>query len=488
MAALKPPTQQVSFADIARNNPRGPFPGDRLDAQINNLIEAIRSTQQALKDIRADDGKLKAHSVGHNQLAAELKHTRAEIDDVETRVMTQANHAIHAAGQILASEQNTHLRALDAEAAATTAAGFLTAINAANEIIESNTYKAINATATVDTWATDSENWANYSQAHAEVSETNQEQAAAWAEYLAGPVVSPQNAPAYTQSTPWGHGLYYQPVEGGLAGLWSAKWWALQAMQYVGNWNFFYLGAWPAPPFPGSTNPETGITTPNPLAPGSFYYNTENGQLYIWNGTEWETPISLSPAYQDNFVYVATAGQKVFTGPDRDGKIPIVTDNPSDVHLNGIRLVPITDYTIDQATSTLTLTVGATSGSIVQWDLLVETSQLAPGAISVFKIQMSPTPDGTNRIFDMTYANPTLGQQPTQASNVAEINISLDGIVQEPSVDFAVSNGHTLTMSQAPPPNCRFWGTWHASDLIIQRSANEPERKGRSVDTDHRRR
>jgi len=467
MAGLKPPTQQVSFADIARNNPRGPFPGDRLDAQIQNLIEAIRSTQQALKDIRADDGKLKANSVGQGQLATELKHTREEIDSVEARIVRSCDLAQQAASQIVTTVREASGFARDAESAAVSAAQFLTAVNAANELIESNTHKAINATSTVDTWATDSENWASYSQAHAEVAETNQEQAAAWAEYLAGPVVNPAEAPAYIQSTPWGHGLYYQPVEGGLAGLWSAKWWALQAMQYVGNWNFYYLGAWAEPPFPGSTNPETGVTTPNPLAPGSFYYNTENGQLYIWDGTQWESPISLSPAYQDNFVYIATAGQTVFTGPDRDGKIPIVTDNPSDVHLNGIRLVPVTDYTIDQPTSSLHLTVGATAGSIVQWDLLVETSQLAPGAISVFKIQMSPVPDGVNRVFSMSYSNPTLGQQPTAANNVAEINISLDGIVQEPSVDFSVSNGHTLTMSEAPLLNSRFWGTWHASDLIV---------------------
>jgi hypothetical protein len=466
MAALKPPARQVSFADIARNNPRGPFPGDRLDAQIQNLIEAISSTQQALAEIRRDDGRLKNNIVGPDQLAVELKHTRAEINSVENRVIAEAQATINAAGQVLASERNTHLRALDAEAAANTAATFLTAINAANATIEHNTHLAINATSTVEAETNDAENWANYSQAHAEVSETNQEQSAAWAEYLAGPVVNPEDAPAYTQGTPWGHGLYYQPVEGGLAGLWSAKWWALQAYQLVGNWNFYYLGAWPQPPFPGSANPETGITAPDPLAPGSFYYNTTNNQLYIWDGTQWTTPYTLTPAYQDNFVYIATANQTVFTGADKDGKIPLVTDNDSDVHLNGVRLVIGMDYTIDKATSSLTLNVGATANSIVQWDLLVEASQLAPGAISVFKIKIAPVPDGINRIFTMTYPNPTLGDQPTNANAVGEIMISIDGIVQEPSVDFSAT-GNTLTMSTAPQVGCRMWGTWHASDLIL---------------------
>jgi hypothetical protein len=466
MAAVKPPARQVSFADIARNNPRGPFPGDRLDAQIQNLIEAIQSTQQALADIRRDDGRLKNQIVGQDQLAVELKHTRAEIDSVENRVIAEARAAMNAAALGLASERNTHLRALDAERAATTAATFLTAINAANAQVQSNAHLAINATNTVEAQTNDAENWANYSQAHAEVAETNQEQAAAWAEYLAGPVVNPADVPAYTATTPWGHGLYYQPVEGGLAGLWSAKWWALYAQQLVGHWNFYYLGAWATPPMPGSTNPETGLTTPNPLLPGSFYYNTDNNQLYIWDGTQWTTPYTLTPAYQDNFVYIATAGQTAFTGPDKDGKIPLLTDNDSDVHLNGVRLVLGMDYTVDKATSTLTLNVGATANSIIQWDLLVETSQLAPGAISVFKIKITPAPDGTNKNFTMTYPNPTMGDQPVAATQVAEVGISIDGIVQEPAVDFAVS-GANLTFATAPLVGCRMWGTWHASDIII---------------------
>src|SRR6185295_7984303 len=97
---------------------------------------------------------------------------------------------ITAANLVLQREQNVHLRALDAEAAATTAAGFMSAINAANALVEQNTHKVINATDIVDAHASDSENWANYSQAQATNAKAEQQQAAAWAEYLAGPVVN----------------------------------------------------------------------------------------------------------------------------------------------------------------------------------------------------------------------------------------------------------------------------------------------------------
>lgn len=465
MAAIIKPSRQVSFSDLARSNPRH-FPADRLDSQIQNLIEAIHSTQQALNEIRRDDGRLRNHSVGPEQLAAELRHSRGEVDDIERRVVRSAEQTISAAHQIVDAERAIHLRALDAERAAVSAAGFLSAVNAANDLVASNASRVINLTDVVDAQATDAENWANYAQASAENAIANQQQAAAWAEYLAGPVVDSTQAPAYASSTPYGSGLYYQPVEGGLAGLWSARWWALYAQQLVGHWNFYYLGAWAEAPFPGQTNPDTGLTTPSPLASGSFYYNTSVSQLYVWDGAQWVTPITMTPAFQAHYIYLASAGQTVFSGADANGQIPTLTNNDSQVHLNGVLLVPAQDYSIDQPTSTLTLAVPATVNSIVQWDLLVETSQLAPGAISVFKLIITPAPDGSNRTFDMAYNNPTQGQLPVGPVNVAEIAISIDGIVQEPAVDFSIS-GATLTMAIAPSSDARMWGTWHASDLIV---------------------
>lgn len=454
MVAIVRPSHTASFSTLGR------VPGDVLDSQLHNLIEAIVSTQKALADIRRDDGQLKAQPALHPKV-------KSELEAIERRIRDAGLVIAGAADKVTSTTHDISLLAKDAENAAVVA----TRAAGRAAMSEGKVLKAAETFANDDdiaeTWAADSENWANFSKANAQNAEADQEMAAAWAEYLAGPVVNPSDAPAYAQTTPYGHGLYYQPVEGGIAGLWSAKWWALQAYQLVGHWNFYYLGAWPDPPFPGSTNPDTGLTTPNPLAPGSFYYNTENNQLYIWDGTQWTTPISLTAAYLDNFVYIATASQKAFTGPDRDGKIPTVASSPSDVHLNGIKLVPTTDYTIDAAANTLHLVVGAPAGAVLQWDLLVPTSDLAPGAISVFKIQMSPVPDGAIRTFDMNYTHPTMGVQPTAASQIAEINISLDGIVQEPGVDFTVSGGHTLTMAQPPLLDSRFWGTWHASDLIV---------------------
>jgi hypothetical protein len=67
-----------------------------------------------------------------------------------------------------------------------------------------------------------------------------------WAEYLAGPVIAPADAPAAIALTNIPSGLFYDPVQGGPGGLFSAKYWALQAMSAVAQFEALY-GA-PNPP------------------------------------------------------------------------------------------------------------------------------------------------------------------------------------------------------------------------------------------------
>jgi hypothetical protein len=202
-----------------------------------------------------------------------------------------------------------------------------------------------------------------------------------------------QSGSNYSRIKGWG-----QFNEAFLGGLWSAKWWAIYAGQLVGGWNFYYLGAWAYPPAPGTSNPVTGVKAPNPLAVGSFYYDTTAQQLYVWNGGAWVSPYVLTPGYQSTYVYVATAGQTVFFGADSNSHTPVVGQSSSDVHLNGVRLVAVTDYTIDITNSKLTLNIPASINSIVQWDLLVHTSQLAPGAVNAFKTTISRVEDADRHL------------------------------------------------------------------------------------------
>jgi hypothetical protein len=466
MPAIVRPSREFSFADWSKRHPREALPGDRLDAQIKNLIDAIHSTQLALAEIRRDDGKLKNAIVAIEQLAPSVRQTFC--DDVIRYTYDAAIRAEQGAAVVRASERTAALFAQDAEAAAISSAQFLSATSNASNLVEKNTTRIINLADAVDDDATEAENWADYAQAQADNAIAAKDEALQWAEFLAGPVVSADEAPAYIADSPFPHGLYYQPVEGygGVAGLWSAKWWAIYAAQLVGPWGFYYLGGWPTPPFPGATNPDTGVAVPNPLTPGSFYYDTTTDQLYVWDGTQWKSPYVLASGAVSRFVYLATAGQTAFSGADYNGATPDVGNSPSDVHLNGVRLVETIDYAIDAASSTLTLSVPATVNSTVQWDLLVAPDDLVPGNIHAFKVQLTPAlPDGTTKTFTMKYTHPVNGPTPVDITDGAQLQVSIDGIVQEPAVDYSGS-GATLTMQTAPVAGARFWVVWFSNAVL----------------------
>jgi hypothetical protein len=462
--SISRPSRIFSFADWSRTRPKEPPPGDRLDAQIANLIDAIHSTQLALADIRRDDGKLINASVALEQLAPAVEQHFTK--DVRSSTLANAVRAEGGAAVTAASEQSAQLFAQDAEAAAISAARFLSAANTAQKIVEAHTGRVETLSDTVEAETIEAQDWANYSHAQADNAIAAKDEALQWAEYLAGPVVDSEDAPAYIADSAFPHGLYYQPVEGygGVAGLWSAKWWAVYAAQLVGAWNFYYLGAWPAPPMPGNANPATGVKVPNPLAVGSFYYDTTTGQLYVWDGSAWITPFGLAPGYQNQFVYQATAGQTTFSGPDYNGKTPVVGTSPSDVHLNGVRLVHGIDYVIVGDALELENIVPSIN-SVLQWDLLVSSDKLIPGVVFAFKCTLAPAPDGVTTHFTLTYPNPSSGTQPVNATSNAQMLVSVDGIVQEPGVDYTAA-GNTLIMATAPTADAHFWASWLANATL----------------------
>jgi hypothetical protein len=218
---------------------------------------------------------------------------------------------------------------------------------------------------------------------------------------------------------------------------------------------------------PGSTNPTTGVKVPTPIAPGSIYYDTTSKTIYAWDGTEWKSPYSLATGVSSRFVYtVAADGQTVFTGADDNGATPAVGTSPSDVHVNGVRYVANIDYAIDAASSTLTLTIGVPANTVVQWDLLVSPDLLVPGNIHAFKVMLTPAvPDGTATVFTMTYNHPVNGITPVDVTDGAQLQVSLEGIVQEPGADYS-GTGNTLTFVEAPLAGSRLWVVWFSNAVL----------------------
>jgi hypothetical protein len=452
---LKPPQRVFSFTDWAKSRPRDPPPGDRLDIQFTELINAITATQRAIADIRADDGKLRRGIITDDQLIPDLK---ARLNSSITGLLEPIRQAIRSSyTATIASEHQAELYASDAEAAVRVASQLATGMDAIRRRTQQNADYVAKVSSSVDADATDAENWGNYSQSQADASALSANLALQWAEYLAGPVVDVTNAPAYISGSAFPHGLYYQPVEGGLAGLWSAKWWALYAQQLVGKGSFYYLGGQSAPPVPGGYNPNTGQPFPNQFIPGSLYYNLNDNTLYVWNGSGWTQQHLLTSANSNSYIYHAAASQSAFSGPDFYGNTPTVKNSPSRVHVNGLLLEPHR-YSVDTANSILTLNTAASSGDVVQWDLLAPQT---PATVSIYKL-LNLVPDGMTTDFTLLFIDPNTGAtNNAQVMSPAQLIICQDGVLQEPGADYTTSTtgtSSTLHMVAAPFADSRFWG------------------------------
>jgi hypothetical protein len=460
MVTVRRPQRIFSFSDHSQMRPKEPPPGDRLDAQFHELAEAIRTTQDALAEIRRDDGQLKNRTVTEHHLVDGL------LADIKTNLTSElAPFALSVAGasaNAIEAERNAALYAKDCERAVAVATTLVNGMAALRHLIETKSDVNARAADIADMFATEAENWANYSHAQADNAIAAKDEALQWAEYLAGPVVDSGAAPAYIAASPFPHGLYSQPVEGGLAGLWSAKWWALQAYNLVGAAGQFFLGPWPGGPLPGEQNPSTGQVAPMPIPPGSIYYDTTTSQIMVWDGTAWKHAVGLlSPAAQAHYVYNATAGQQNFSGPDLSGQTPVVGDQPSDVHVNGVRLVNGLDYSVDTGTNTLHISAALPVNSTVQWDLMA--SPAVPAAsVQAWKIKPL-TPNGSSQDFPLRYASGASTLDANVGSS-PELLVALDGAMQEPGSDFTAS-GATLHMAVAPGADADLWAVWYQPEV-----------------------
>jgi hypothetical protein len=457
-----------SFSDWQQRNPTQPPPGDRLDAQIAELIDAVKSTQDRLAAMLRADGTLRAASIGIEQLNPEVGQALKAIakwkdgfPDYIGQVRNVVSNAEHA-------EKNIALYAGDAEAAAVSAQQSLASLQRIKMLIDEAVIANTHLVDAVTNEGSEAQNWANYSEAMASNAIAAKNEALQWAEYLAGPVVDAAAAPAYINGSPFPQGLYYQPVEGGLAGLWSAKWWALYAQNLVGNVSFYYLGPAYGPPIPGAINPITGERYPDPFAPGSFYYDTSTHppQVFFWNGSTWTAANpTLTAGYMADYVYIATAGQTVFTGADVNGFTPSFTTEGHNVNLNGVRLVGNDDYTINNANQSLVFAEAPGAGAVIQWDLLIPGDKINSAQMDAFKCEQLH-PSGSTA-FILSYIDPNTSQSTLcDIGNGAQLLVCLDGVIQEPGADYSAI-GSTLTMAVAPGTDSRLWVVWYRPHVQV---------------------
>jgi hypothetical protein len=121
------------------------------------------------------------------------------------------------------------------------------------------------------------------------------------------------------------------------------------------NFDDRYLGA-------KSTEP-TVDNDGNTLLVGAIYWNSVSNAMYAWTGSEWGSISSTAAIYRYRFN--ATGGETSVSGTDANGLTLSYIPGKAQVYLNGVLLVPTTDYTASNGTSITSLAALA-SGDVLE--------------------------------------------------------------------------------------------------------------------------
>jgi hypothetical protein len=205
----------------------------------------------------------------------------------------------------------------------------------------------------------------------------------------------------------------------------------------------FFLGAHPTPP----------IQTSIPV--GSMYYNTSNNTLYVWSGSAWQTLTTPTKAATASLYYQSAINQMVYptTTADLFGQTYTATSVEAvEIYLNGVRLTPDGgsipgDFTFNYATSTLTLSTVPPTGSIITIDVLQDPLSLSPTLILREMLQPITTFDGVETTFDLIAMSGT----GIVVNDPVDLNVSLDGVLQDPGVDYQLSTDGSQIIFAEPP-------------------------------------
>lgn len=428
-----------SFSDWYQSHPKEPPPGDMLDASFDAQDNKINEIEALVGSVRRSDGALQNAIVTRDSLDPSIYgDLRFEMHLAAASERKKAEEQAELARISLLEVEKARARAesseisarADAKVVSEAKSGVLAHISSLIGRSEALLADLRSAEAQL----ADSESHAGHSEAWARTS-------AQWAEHM--PDTLPESA------------LVSMDVTGDH---WSAKWWANKADNAFGRLTDLYLGAWPTPPV---TNLEGG-----PIEVGSIYYDTDPppGQMYVWDGSSWQSMTQPARAMVSTLWYSASAGQTVFplTTPDIYGhNFTISSTNPEPISVwaNGVRLMPyqtpLGDWTVSGSTVTLQRPVRLED--LISFDIYLPDEALGPGAVQAWSLSPLTGKDGVKTTFALTTkASPGV---PVTVSKYEELLVSLDGSIQEPGVSYTAS-GANISFIQAPAADSYTFITW----------------------------
>jgi hypothetical protein len=239
---------------------------------------------------------------------------------------------------------------------------------------------------------------------------------------------------------------------------WSSRWWANRSANAFGMLAWWYQGAWPQPGPPSTPLTPTG----QPIPPGAMYYDTTLNAMMVWNGSTWVNSSSPGKATTASLYYLSAANQTVFplSVADRNGKTFAFNQTAPEglqALVNGVRLEPTYDYTVDTVGSSITFLRPLTVNTVVIFDLLTPVAQLTPSG-TVNTVLLSPiVPDGVKTSF--TGLTVAMNGHPTNIAKNEELQVSVDGIIQQPGTAYTAAAA-TITFVEAPLATANIFIVW----------------------------
>jgi hypothetical protein len=435
------------FIDWRNNHPGEHTPPDFLNASFDAQNDKINEIIVFVHGIRRSDGFITNEIVTWDSLDEPLKQKIAEtltkgVEEASKRAEKAADRAYHDARAAQTARDIANVGAGRAQIAAAEVDNLRSpAMAQVERLIQAAEALKSAISATETSLLNLDEDWNASSAAALKWAETS----AVWAEWM--PDQIPSNILAWMGVT---------------GDHWSARWWANKADNAFGRLTDLYLGAWPDPPL---TNLEGG-----PIETGSIYYDTDDGQPYVWDGNSWVPFWAPNRAVTSTLWYLASEGQTVFplTTADQNGNsYTIDQDHPEglNVFVNGIRLVPgyassiEVDYVVDVPSSTVTMARPLRAGDLVAVDFLLSPEKLAPGAVTNWSVNYAPALDGSTVSFDLV---PKGSGPPVNVVRPEELLVSLDGVIQEPGNSYTAI-ADQITFAQAPAADSRLFIVWYQS-------------------------
>jgi len=440
MSFPKPPEKIVPFNS-------GPVAAHDIGRQFDEHRRSVSNVIDFLRTVVRDDGVVKNGTVGPEQLVPQLpeilaKRAVSAVEDLLASVRASAFEAAQSASEAKAlreqlaalqariasyadamsrasQEVRTRLAQLDGEVSARVSAALATGVLGPNAGGPFGV-DALGAAATAQ----------DYSQVCID-----------WAEHM------PDTVPLQT--------LAINAVTGDH---WSSRWWANRSANAFGMLAWWYQGAWSQPGPPSTPNTPTG----QPIPPGAMYFNTTTGVMMVWNGSTWVAAYAPGKATTASLYYQATAGQTVFPlgTADRAGKTFAYNQTAPEgtmAYVNGVRLEPTFDFTVDTVGSAITFLRGLTVNSLVIFDFLTPTTQLTPSG-TVNTVLLNPiTPDGTTTVF--TGLTVAMNGSAVNVAKNEELHVSVDGVIQQPGTAYN-ANAATITFAEAPSSTANVFIVW----------------------------